>query len=304
MDKENNVPVGVNGEAVGSAPGCIPDAPESVKKATQIDTSACLPVVEIFDSIQGEGSFIGIPATFIRFAGCNLACPFCDSKETWNNGIVSCIDEENDWEIFTSEVFKETGREAELENMDADELATHFKDWMGKNRKYKWLSIEEIVAKVNRPLVVLTGGEPLTQPHGTLKNLIQAIKWYDANAIVCCETNGTQPSIEEIDWVVCSPKAEAGFAIHPGCWYDELKYVVDGKWNPVTKEFIRGEGNFNPEKHIPDDVQKGPAGVVWLQPMEMGTECMQASWAECYKLALEYPYLRVGVQLHKIVGVR
>ena len=40
-------------------------------------------VAEIFTSIQGEGHFLGVPATFIRFMGCNLKCPFCDTKKTW-----------------------------------------------------------------------------------------------------------------------------------------------------------------------------------------------------------------------------
>lgn len=35
---------------------------------------------EIFYSIQGEGFFAGAPAVFIRFAGCNLKCPFCDTQ--------------------------------------------------------------------------------------------------------------------------------------------------------------------------------------------------------------------------------
>lgn len=35
---------------------------------------------EIFYSIQGEGAFTGTPAIFIRFAGCNLKCGFCDTK--------------------------------------------------------------------------------------------------------------------------------------------------------------------------------------------------------------------------------
>ena len=35
---------------------------------------------EIFYSIQGEGKHTGTPAVFIRFSGCNLRCPFCDTK--------------------------------------------------------------------------------------------------------------------------------------------------------------------------------------------------------------------------------
>ena len=35
---------------------------------------------EIFYSLQGEGYFAGTPAIFIRFSGCNLQCPFCDTS--------------------------------------------------------------------------------------------------------------------------------------------------------------------------------------------------------------------------------
>lgn len=35
---------------------------------------------EIFYSLQGEGYFTGTPAVFIRFSGCNLRCPFCDTQ--------------------------------------------------------------------------------------------------------------------------------------------------------------------------------------------------------------------------------
>ena len=41
-------------------------------------------VVEIFESIDGEGIFAGFPATFIRLYGCNLRCSYCDSEYSFS----------------------------------------------------------------------------------------------------------------------------------------------------------------------------------------------------------------------------
>lgn len=38
------------------------------------------PINEIFYSLQGEGFYTGTPSIFIRFSGCNLRCPFCDTE--------------------------------------------------------------------------------------------------------------------------------------------------------------------------------------------------------------------------------
>ncbi|MDQ6925464.1 MAG: 7-carboxy-7-deazaguanine synthase QueE, partial [Candidatus Eremiobacteraeota bacterium] len=38
-----------------------------------------LQLAEIFYSVQGEGTWTGTPAIFVRLAGCNLSCAFCDT---------------------------------------------------------------------------------------------------------------------------------------------------------------------------------------------------------------------------------
>lgn len=45
---------------------------------------ATLPVMETFYSVQGEGYHTGKPAYFIRLAGCDVGCSWCDVKESWN----------------------------------------------------------------------------------------------------------------------------------------------------------------------------------------------------------------------------
>lgn len=51
-----------------------------------------LPVIEIFGpTLQGEGSVIGLKTLFVRLAGCDYSCSWCDSKYTWQKGAMAPI---------------------------------------------------------------------------------------------------------------------------------------------------------------------------------------------------------------------
>lgn len=50
-----------------------------------------LALAEVFYSIQGEGTWTGTPAVFVRLAGCNLACDFCDTD--YSTKAIVAIDE-------------------------------------------------------------------------------------------------------------------------------------------------------------------------------------------------------------------
>jgi 7-carboxy-7-deazaguanine synthase len=47
-------------------------------------TESTLAVMETFYSIQGEGFYQGSAAYFIRLAGCDVGCPWCDVKQSWD----------------------------------------------------------------------------------------------------------------------------------------------------------------------------------------------------------------------------
>lgn len=54
-----------------------------------------LRIAEIFASIQGEGTLVGVPSAFVRISGCNLRCSWCDTPyASWNpEGPVLQVDE-------------------------------------------------------------------------------------------------------------------------------------------------------------------------------------------------------------------
>ncbi len=46
-----------------------------------------LPIMESFYTIQGEGFYKGSAAYFIRIAGCDVGCHWCDVKESWDSDL-------------------------------------------------------------------------------------------------------------------------------------------------------------------------------------------------------------------------
>ena len=54
--------------------------------STDIPINERLRIIEIYASIQGESTWTGKPCVFVRLAGCNLRCNWCDSEFTFKGG--------------------------------------------------------------------------------------------------------------------------------------------------------------------------------------------------------------------------
>ena len=52
-----------------------------------------LRITEIFHSIQGESTTVGLPTVFIRLTGCPLRCQYCDTAYAFNGGHLIEIDD-------------------------------------------------------------------------------------------------------------------------------------------------------------------------------------------------------------------
>lgn len=67
--------------------------PENTQPIEKPDYSSSIDIFEVFPTIQGEGPYTGMPAVFVRLAGCTLMCPACDTLYTGPQRTLHSVEE-------------------------------------------------------------------------------------------------------------------------------------------------------------------------------------------------------------------
>lgn len=85
-------------------------------------------ITEIYQSIQGESSYAGLPCVFVRTTGCDLRCSWCDSEFTFTGGTRMTLDAIiTEVEKYDCQMVELTGGEPMLQR-EIYELATRLCD--------------------------------------------------------------------------------------------------------------------------------------------------------------------------------
>ena len=140
-------------------------------------------IVEVFSSIQGEGQYVGYRQVFVRLAGCNLECEFCDTPESRK--------------LIKSAQIEVTAGKRDFKTIQNP------------------ISISQLAAYINQLLVLphhsvsLTGGEPLCQSQAIekLASLLHGKIHLETNGTLTGELAKVLPYIDVISMDIKLPSA-------------------------------------------------------------------------------------------------
>jgi 7-carboxy-7-deazaguanine synthase len=224
-------------------------------RSDNLDT---LPVNELFETIQGEATYTGMPSTFVRLQGCEVGCPWCDTKYTWE------LNEAN--EVSLGDVLRKTASALpSFANVSVDDLVFALRSMKPRH-------------------LVITGGEPCMFDLTELSARLLNDGW-----TVQVETSGTELiRIDPRAWITVSPKIDmpGGRKFRADAWKraNEVKMPV-GK--PHDVEVLR----LLIEQH-------GEPPVIWLQPLSMSVKatalCTEIAMANRWRISIQvHKYLGV-----------
>jgi 7-carboxy-7-deazaguanine synthase len=213
-----------------------------------------LVISEKFYSIQGEGQTMGVPAIFVRLAGCNLLCKskswVCDSIEVWQKG-----------------------------------TKTGFKDV---------LTPEERTKLKQGAHLIFTGGEPMLYQNKIWEYLQWFLKFFGFKPIIEIETNGTiipsNSMLNIVNYWNCSPKLSNSGEPEKKRINKEALELINSRPNSIFKFVIFESSDVDEmiNEYIPiielDKVVLMPAG----ETREKLEKTRPIVINECLKLGVRY----------------
>jgi len=227
------------------------------------------PIAETFNSIQGEGFWMGTPMLFVRLAGCNVGRYEGQRDFTPPDQMKS-----NDLTVFSTHSVCTT--------IDGQRFLCDTNYHVKEH-----LEPEEIAERrKGEEHVCITGGEPFLHDLMPLRRVLQLQHLH-------VETSGTLEIPEEFEgWITCCPKqTPSGVKLHPSV----IERVAEWK-------VLVGPG-FD-EKTLRHLESLTHGAKLYVQPINGVNEVWQENVERCLELLTRWPNWRLSPQLHKMVGVR
>ncbi len=224
-------------------------------------------VNEIFYTLQGEGCHSGIPAVFIRFSGCNLRCPWCDT----------------DFADYT---------EMTAEEITAEAVAIYAIP--NERRRMVVLTGGEPSLQVDDTLILelhKAGFYICIETNGT-RPLPEGIDWITCSPkmIYPHPYRATRNAFQKGDEL-----GETHLALHR---VDEVKVVYTGEYDPeIWRRRLEAEHWL---------LQPLRYNGEWLlqSGIDEWEDDRNDNLNDTVRYILSHPFWRLSVQLHKIVGIR
>jgi organic radical activating enzyme len=238
-------------------------------------------IVEVFSSIQGEGLYVGCRQVFVRLAGCNLDCFYCDTNISQRISPMALLERTAGQQNFIQEP----------NPLSVEDLALH---------------INQLLATPHHS-VSLTGGEPLCQA-AQLANFLPLI-----HGKIFLETNGTLakqlaillPMIDIISMDIKLPSSMGGREF----WAEHKAFLELANTKVVYIKMVVSTATTDQEFSKALELISGvnPNNLLVLQPITTSKADLRISPERLYNLqehALSVlPNVRVIPQTHKYIGV-
>ncbi|PMJ92408.1 7-carboxy-7-deazaguanine synthase QueE [Vibrio sp. 10N.261.55.A7] len=200
----------------------------------------------MFETIQGEGFFTGVPSVFVRLQVCPVGCSWCDTKQTWEAL-------ESD-ERPINEILVKTEDNPHWCSVTAADIVRLYQE-QGYTAKH----------------IVITGGEPC------IYDLVPLTQAFEELGCQCqIETSGTyEVRVTDKTWVTVSPKVamKGKFPIEPSAMLraNEIKHPVG------TQKDIDHLDN------LLDQTELSIGTVIALQPISRKPRATQLCIETCVK---------------------